>query len=50
MLISEYLEVSTEPGTVALVSFSVDGIVDSDSYEIINEDILENGGLLSRQL
>ena len=30
--------------------FRVNGIVDSDSYEIINEDILENGGMLSQQL
>ena len=30
--------------------FRVDGIVDSDSYETINEDILENGGMLSQQL
>ena len=30
--------------------FRVNGIVDSDSYETINEDILENGGMLSQQL
>ena len=30
--------------------FRVDDIVGSDSYEIINEDILENGGMLSQQL
>ena len=30
--------------------FQVDGIVDSDNYEIINEEILENGGMLSQQL
>ena len=31
-------------------SLRVDDIVGSDSYEIINEDILGNGGLLSQQL
>ena len=30
--------------------FRVDDIVGSDSYEIINEDILGNGGMLSQQL
>ena len=33
-----------------LFRFRVDDIVGSDSYEIINEDILGNGGMLSQQL